>query len=94
MVAVGRVPAHASPGRSKHAQLGAREIAGACKQHHAALEIEENRQIPHCDLWFRNFRVDWNYFLYMCRQMLAKRKLFLLLSDANIEFSLRKAKGP
>src|SRR5262249_53874661 len=41
------VPANARTGGHQHAQLGARQLAGADEGHQAALQIEEDRQIAH-----------------------------------------------
>src|SRR5258707_10282440 len=92
MVAVGRKPADPRTGRRQQPQLRPHEIAGSDEQHRAALQIEKHGQESHATLASPTSGVDWNYFLYMSRSTLAKRKLFLLYCSATIEFSPPKAK--
>jgi hypothetical protein len=80
------VPADARTGGGQHAQLGAREFAGADQKHRTGLQIEKYRQIAHADTRFPDFGVDWNYFLYMSRSTRAKRKIILLYCAATIEY--------
>ena len=50
MIAIGRIPADARPGRSEQAQFRPHQLAGAHEQHRAGLQIEEYRQIAHAIL--------------------------------------------
>ena len=93
MMAIGRIPANPRTRGCEQPQFRARQVAGAHKQDHAALQIEEYRQESHATLASPTSGVDWNYFLYMSHSMPAKRKLFLLYCTATIEFSPPKAKG-
>jgi hypothetical protein len=86
VIAVGREPANPRAGLRQQAQFRAHEIAGSDEQHDAVLQIEEHGQESHAILASPTSGVDWNYFLYMSRSMVAKRKLFLLRCGATVEF--------